>query len=139
MLIMKSILMKASKNTKCPCGSGKKYKDCCFKWHKIGSAPNALLLMKSRYTAYALGNADYIIKTTHKSSPHYERNLIEWKKSIKEFGKSIFKKLEIVEFIDGEKEAFVEFKAYIDDYVMHERSRFIKEDKWYYFEGICKN
>jgi len=57
--------MKISKNTKCPCGSGKKYKDCCFRWHKITNAPNALLLMKSRFTAYAVGNAEYIIKTTH--------------------------------------------------------------------------
>jgi len=61
--------------------------------------------------------------------------LNEWKKSIKEFSKSEFKKLEIVEFIDGEKEAVVEFKAFIDDYVMHERSRFVKEDKWYYVDG----
>ena len=127
--------MKISKNTKCPCGSGKKYKDCCYKWHKITSTPNALLLMKSRFTAYAVGNAEYIIKTTHPSSPHKEKDMDEWKKSIKEFSKSEFKKLEIVEFIDGEKEAVVEFKAFIDDYVMHERSRFVKEDKWYYVDG----
>ena len=127
--------MKFSKNTKCPCGSGKKYKECCFKWHKLGTAPNALLLMKSRFSAYAIGNADYIIKTTHKTSPHYESDINEWKKSIKEFSNSNFKKLEIVEFIDGEKEAFVEFRAYIDDYVMKERSRFLKENKWYYVDG----
>ena len=128
--------MKISKNSKCPCGSGKKYKECCYKWHKIGSAPNALLLMKSGYTAYAIGNAEYIIKTTHPGSPHYEKDLNTWKKSIKEFSKSEFKKLEIIEFIDGEKEAYVEFKAYIDDYVMHEKSSFLKENKWCYFDGI---
>ncbi|MEO1928617.1 MAG: SEC-C metal-binding domain-containing protein [Nautiliaceae bacterium] len=50
--------MKISKNSKCPCGSGKKYKECCFKWHKLGTAPNALLLMKNRFSAYAIGNAD---------------------------------------------------------------------------------
>jgi len=128
--------MKISKNSKCPCGSGKKYKECCYKWHKIGSAPNALLLMKSRYTAYAIGNAEYIIKTTHPSSPHFEKDINEWKNSIKEFSKSEFKKLEIIQFIDGEKEAYVEFKAYIDDYVMHEKSSFLKENKWCYFDGI---
>jgi SEC-C motif-containing protein len=127
--------MKISKNSPCPCSSGKKYKDCCYKWHKIGSAPNALLLMRSRYSAYAVGNAEYIIKTTHPNSPHYERNLNEWKKSIKDFSNSDFKKLEIIEFIDGKKEAYVEFKAYIDDYIMHERSKFLKNDKWYYFDG----
>ena len=42
----------------------------------------------------------------------------------------------IIEFTDGEKEAYVEFRAYIDDYVMNETSFFIKEDKWYYVKGV---
>ncbi len=124
--------MKISKNSKCPCGSGKKYKECCFRFHKGSNPRNALELMKSRYSAYAVGDANYIIKTTHKSSPHYEKNKKEWIDSIKEFSKSNFKKLEIIEFIDGEKEAFVKFRAYIDDYIMEENSRFVKEDKWFY-------
>ncbi len=125
--------MKISKNSKCPCGSGKKYKECCFKWYKINSAPTPLLLMKSRYTAYVIGNADYIIKTTHKNSPHFENDLNEWKKSILEFSKSEFKKLDIIDY--NNEEGYVEFKAYIDDYVMHEKSRFLKEEKWYYVGG----
>ena len=128
--------MKISKNSKCPCGSGKKYKECCYKFHKGSNPKNALELMKSRYTAYVLGDANYIIKTTYKNSPHFEENKEEWKKSIKEFSKSNFQKLEIIEFIDGENRAFVEFKAYIDNYIMHEKSEFIKEDKWYYIKGI---
>ncbi len=60
--------MKFSKNSKCPCGSGKKYKICCFRLHKGLLAKNALELMKSRFSAYAVGDANYIIKTTHKSS-----------------------------------------------------------------------
>ena len=128
--------MKISKNSKCPCKSGKKYKECCYKWHKIGSAPNALLLMKSRYSAYAVGDANYIIKTTHPSSPHYEDDINGWKRSINEFSKSEFKKLEIIDFVENDKEAFVEFKAYIDDYVMQERSYFVKEDRWYYVKDV---
>ena len=131
--------MKISKNSQCPCGSGKKYKDCCFKYHKGANPKNALLLMKSRYSAYAVGKANYIIKTTHKSSPHFEENKEKWVEEIKTFSKSKFKKLEIIDFIDGEKEAFVEFKAYIDDYVMYEKSRFIKEDRWYYMEAVNEN
>ncbi|GAB6044743.1 YchJ family protein [Caminibacter profundus] len=131
--------MKISKNSKCPCGSGKKYKECCYRFHKGSNPKNALELMKSRYSAYAAQNANYIIKTTHKNSPHFEKNKDEWIKSIKEFSKSEFKKLEIIEFVDGENEAFVEFKAFIDDYVMREKSRFIKEDKWYYVDGEFKN
>ncbi len=131
--------MKISKNSKCPCGSGKKYKECCFKFHKGSNPKNALELMKSRFSAYAVGEANYIIKTTHKNSPHFEENKKEWIKSIKEFSKSEFKKLEIINFIDGEKEAFVKFRAYIDDYVMEEKSRFIKKDKWYYVEAENEN
>jgi len=128
--------MKISKNSKCPCGSGKKYKECCFKYHKGTNAKNALELMKSRYSAYVVGDASYIIKTTHKSSPHFEKDKKRWIESIKDFSKSNFKKLEIIEFIDGEKEAYVEFKVYIDDYIMQEKSLFIKEDKWYYIKGV---
>jgi len=131
--------MKISKNSKCPCGSGKKYKECCFKYHKGTNPKNALELMKSRYTAYAVGDANYIIKTTHKNSLHFEEDKLEWIKSIKEFSKSNFKKLEILEFIDGDKEAYVKFKAYIDDYVMEEKSFFIKEDRWYYVRGEDEN
>ena len=128
--------MKISKNSKCPCGSGKKYKECCYKFHKGANPKNALELMKSRFSAYAVGDANYIIKTTYKDSLHFEKDKKEWIKSIKEFSKSDFKKLEIIEFTDGENRAFVEFKAYIDDYVMHEKSEFIKEDKWYYIKGV---
>ena len=129
-------VMKISKNSKCPCGSGKKYKECCYKYHKGANPPNALELMKSRYSAYAAGEAKYIIKTTHPSSPHFEENKDEWIKSVKEFSKNEFKKLEILDFKESENEAFVEFKAFIDDYVMHERSYFIKEDRWYYVKGV---
>ena len=130
--------MKITKNSKCPCGSGKKYKECCFKYHKGAKPKNALILMKSRFSAYAAGDANYIIKTTHKNSPHYEEDRLQWIKEIKKFSKSSFKKLEIIEFTENENEAFVEFKAYIDEYIMHEKSRFIKEDIWYYVDGEIK-
>jgi SEC-C motif-containing protein len=80
--------------------------------------------MKSRYSAYAKGEVKYIIKTTAKE---YKKELNE--QEIKLFCKSNFKKLEIIEF----SENMVEFKAYIDDYVLHEKSEFIKEDfEWRY-------
>ena len=118
----------------CPCGSGKKYKKCCYLFHKNRAKPkNALLLMKSRYSAYAKGEIKYIIKTTHKNNPEWQNP--NWENDLKLFCNSEFKKLEIIEFIDGEKVAFVEFKAYIDDYVLHEKSKFIKEDIWLYEGG----
>ncbi|EDM24135.1 YchJ family protein [Caminibacter mediatlanticus] len=128
--------MKISKNSKCPCGSGLKYKNCCLNYHKGANPKNALILMKSRYSAYAVGDYKYIIKTTHKISPYYEKNMQEWIESIRDFSKSDFKKLEVIDFVENENEAFVEFRAYIDDFIMQERSYFIKEDKWYYVKGV---
>jgi len=118
----------------CPCGSGEKYKKCCELFHKNKKKPkNALLLMKSRYSAYAMNKPKYIKKTTHKNN--FEWNNPNWEDEVKLFCQSEFKKLEIIEFIDGENEAFVEFRAYIDDFVIHEKSRFLKDDVWLYESG----
>jgi len=121
----------------CPCGSNQKYKKCCEPFHKNKKkAKNALELMKSRYSAYATQKVKYIIKTTHKNNPEWKNP--NWEQEIKNFCNSDFKKLEILEFIDGENEAFVEFKAYIDDYILHEKSRFLKDSIWLYENGEIK-
>src|SRR5437867_3549203 len=44
---------------KCPCHSGKKYSECCEPYHQGLPAPTPLALMRSRYAAYALQNAEY--------------------------------------------------------------------------------
>jgi SEC-C motif-containing protein len=53
---------------KCPCGSGNDYPSCCARWHSGPlrlSAPTAEALMRSRYSAYALGLHDYLLETQH--------------------------------------------------------------------------
>jgi len=48
----------------CPCGAGRRYADCCGRWHAApGGAPDAEALMRSRYVAYVLGLADYVLAT----------------------------------------------------------------------------
>ena len=50
-----------SKNIDCPCGSGKLYDKCCGRLIDGGQvASSAAELMRSRYTAYALRNEDYL-------------------------------------------------------------------------------
>lgn len=49
--------------TPCPCGSELAYSDCCGRYHAGEAAPTAEALMRSRYTAYALGHLDYIEAT----------------------------------------------------------------------------
>lgn len=133
--------MKISGNSFCPCGSQKKYKKCCRIFH-FGETPlTALELMKSRYSAYVANNPEYIINTTHKENSDYTTNIQEWKNSINSFSKySDFKKLEIIDFIDGQEVAYVTFKATIFqgaiDSSFIEKSKFIKEEnRWLYHSG----
>lgn len=48
----------------CPCGSGKKFADCCEPYIKgIRPAPTAEAVMRSRYTAYTLEDVAYLKDT----------------------------------------------------------------------------
>lgn len=130
--------MKPSPNMLCPCDSGNKYKKCCSKYHKGAFAPDALSLMRSRYSAYAVSNGSYIIKTTHPDNPDYTTNIKKWEVSILSFSKETnFLGLEIIEFIDGEEEAFVTFNARLSSGDLKEKSRFLKlYGQWLYVDGV---
>ena len=129
------------KNDLCPCCSSQPYKDCCLKYHQGSFAENALKLMRSRYSAYALNLVDYIMKTTHPKNPSFELNSKNWEKKILQFSQNTtFEKLEIVDFTDGEQEAFVTFTAHLKqgnrDATFTEKSRFEKIGKqWLYLDG----
>lgn len=124
----------------CPCCSGLTYENCCKKFHDGQPANTALELMRSRYSAYALNNPDYIINTTHPKNPHYDLNKRRWKRSIQNFSRSnYFYKLEILEFSQDNKTATVTFKAHLihngKDNSFIERSAFIKEfNRWFYLD-----
>lgn len=49
--------------TQCPCGSGKTLDTCCGPYHAGTPAPTALALMQARYSAFALGNGEYVRDT----------------------------------------------------------------------------
>ena len=50
----------------CPCGSGKPLAVCCGPYLDGAAWPKtAEALMRSRYTAYALGNYPWLVETTH--------------------------------------------------------------------------
>lgn len=125
-------------NEKCPCGSGLKYKKCCYTYHKGKKAQNALILMKSRYSAYACTQVKYIEMTTYK----IDEDLEVFRSNVLTFCQNTaFQKLTIIDFIEKEDEAFVTFNAQIfsnkEDISFSEKSRFIKkEETWYYVDGI---
>ena len=88
--------------------------------------------MKSRYSAFAVGNMRYVVKTST-----FQKDFDD----LKAFSDSCkFEKLDILEFIDGNDEAFVTFRATIScsgaDSSFTEKSKFIKIDnRWFYDSG----
>ncbi len=126
----------------CPCHSQKCYHECCQPYHQGKNPENALALMRSRYSAYALGLAEYIIATTHSENPSSRKsNLSEWKKDILDFSKTTqFTGLEILDFSEDKDHAEVCFTAFLtmenQKSSFTEKSSFEKCDsKWFYKDG----
>jgi len=132
------------KDNPCPCCSGKTYAECCKRLHEGTLAKDALELMRSRYTAYALNLPDYIIATTHPGSPHYSENKFSWKRSLSKFSSaSQFHKLKILDFKERKSLATVTFTAYVSedshDSTFTEKSTFEKiGSRWLYRNGLLQ-
>ncbi len=90
--------------------------------------------MRSRYSAYALDLANYIIKTTHPKSPFYEKDIDVWKKSIHHFSKTTaFQDLIIESFDETHVTFFAKLNTLGMDASFRELSLFKKLDGlWYY-------
>lgn len=118
----------------CYCHSGKPFSECCEPYISGKTKPEtAEALMRSRYSAYCIKNAEYLIATTHISTrKHHSKNDI-----LAFASENHWVKLEIV----SATESMVEFKAYYLDsslqpYTHHEKSTFKKEgEQWYYVDG----
>ncbi|MEO0336282.1 MAG: YchJ family protein [Pseudomonadota bacterium] len=124
----------------CYCNSGVEFGQCCeplIKGKK--KAQTAEQLMRSRYTAFAIGEMDYIVDTHHPSS----RDSVDvqgnqaWSKGAE------WKGLEIRSTIGGEEsdsKGQVEFVASFDmdgeEKTHHELSDFKKEKgEWFFVDG----
>ena len=127
----------------CPCGSGEPYEKCCGPFLGGKSQPaTAEQLMRSRYTAYARQNANYLVASTHPSKR--ERNEL---KTIKKSFRGInWRSLEILAIDKGgadDTEGTVEFKAHCEGggqkATVHEISQFVRDDgHWFYLDGDVK-
>lgn len=124
----------------CICCSGKPYSECCKPLHDGEKyALTAEQLMRSRYTAFAMNNADYIKQTWDKhtcpDSVDFANDVTQWER------------LEIVETKKGgveDNKGLVHFKAYYTQHgkqqVLNEISRFVKNSsRWYYLDGTVKS
>ena len=118
----------------CYCGSAIPFKQCCEPI-LVGNlkAVTAEILMRSRYSAYATHNADYLIATTHSSTraTHSKNEILYWATS------NQWQRLEIIRSTS----TTVEFKAFYFNsnkqlQVHHEHSRFVEDNgEWMYVDG----
>ena len=118
----------------CYCGNNVSFQNCCEPYIKgIKNAPTAETLMRSRYSAFATGAADYLVNTTHISKRrfHNKKDILDWSQANK------WLKLEVL----ASTENTVTFKAYYLDenlkaQVHYEHSTFkLENEKWFYVDG----
>lgn len=134
-------MMKKENIEFCPCSSGLSYQTCCQPLHDGALAKNALMLMRARYAAYALGLTSYIIRTTHPASPQYDDDRQAWAKEVLHVSKTFqFHRLEVLSFKEKQNTATVTFVAHMSqneqDATFTERSYFEKiQDRWLYKNG----
>lgn len=120
----------------CPCGSGATYDACCGRLHRgAARATTAEELMRSRFAAFARGEAGYLVRTWHPRTRPDELALaagLTWTR------------LEITEVVAGgatDDTGVVAFAAHWRDAtggvgVLVERSRFARRaGHWLYLDG----
>ena len=126
----------------CPCGrttpkgQALNLADCCGPLHTGQAAPDAERLMRSRYSAFVLGDVSYLLSTWHSSQRPAELTLETGGKWLG---------LEIKQHrVTGADTAEVEFVARFRvggrAVRQHERSRFVREKshdgvRWFYVDG----
>lgn len=117
----------------CPCG-GAEYGDCCEPLHdRAREAQTTEALMRSRYSAYAVGNLNYVFRTWDpRTRPEtIEPSGLQWTG------------LAVRETIDGgtdDDSGIVVFDASYDDGgrrgTLRERSRFVRRrGRWVYVDA----
>lgn len=123
-------------DNRCPCLSGETYGACCGRYHSGAAlAPTAEALMRSRFSAFAVGDAAYLLATWHPSTRPAELDLdpgLTWYR------------LDILDRRRGgplDTEGTVEFRAFSKGpggrSEQHEVSRFVRDNRlWFYVDAI---
>ncbi len=119
----------------CPCGSGESFGSCCLAIHRGERQPDtAEQLMRSRYSAYAVGDLDYVWRSWH---PRTRPAALPADSGLTWTGLKI---LDTVDGQPGDQTGEVEFRAH-DRHgartgTLHERSRFaVRARRWLYVDG----
>ena len=121
---------------RCPCGTPLTFDECCARVH-TGAAPAATAeaLMRSRYSAFAVGDPAYLLRSWHPATRPAELTLDPGQR---------WTRLEILSATGGslfQAEGTVEFRAHYrtadgQSGSMRENSRFVRENgHWLYLDG----
>lgn len=128
-------MVQKNKSSACPCGLGV-YAKCCEPFHTGQAlAPTAEALMRSRYSAYALGLSNYVQATWHSSTRPAQLDLQA------EIAQGKWLGLTVKNHVPEVERAQVEFVARYKSNAgpatrLHELSRFVRENgRWYYIDG----
>ncbi|MFG6493511.1 YchJ family protein [Microbacterium sp. P03] len=122
----------------CPCGSGERFDGCCGPLLDGAPAPRPEALMRSRYTAFALGDAPHLRESWH---PGTRPDTIDLDAATR------WIRLEILDVEGGgrdDRRGTVEFRAWYRDpgrpeTSLHERSRFVRQSgRWWYLDGAVR-
>lgn len=123
-------------STVCPCLRGEPFDACCGPYLRGESTPpTAERLMRSRYSAFAVGDEEYLRRTWHPTTAPHDLALDPQQR---------WYRLEIHDTRAGgllDDEGIVEFSAYYKhpdgNGVLRERSRFVRVDgEWSYLDGV---
>lgn len=123
----------------CPCGSAVEYSLCCQPYLTGAKvAPNPSHLMRSRYTAFVIKQADYLIRTWHPSchAAAFRADIEAGFASTQWLGLTVFEQSMEKTGTEGYVSFVARFNENGKSGAIIERSRFLKEDgQWYYIDG----
>ena len=98
-------------------------------------APDAESLMRSRYSAFVLEDADYLLATWH---PAHRPPELTFEPGLKWLGLEV-KDHRVVDATHAEVEFVARSRQAGRAHRLHERSRFVCEDgRWFYLDGDIK-
>ena len=123
-------------NWSCPCGSGSPLSACCGVYlDRDADPPTAEALMRSRYTAFVLRNADYLLATW---DPASRPRRLELQHDRTEWLSLELRRIESGGPADptGRVEFIARFRLNGIDQALHENSRFRQQaGRWLYIDG----
>lgn len=128
-----------TKKTSCHCGASKPYAQCCEQLHSgQKTAKTAAQLMRSRYSAFAVENADYLLATQHASTRPQRSEITSGMAGCEWLGLKITgTKAGKAGDQFGEVSFVASYKEYEKPGEIKERSQFVFENgHWFYLTGV---